>query len=116
MLLDVLHPAGIPRPLDSPLSRRSIQLRVDIGTPFALRLSLLDDQGIRRCVRIMANARYLPGNLSSRCPAGNREVTSGNFLRYVQSWARLTNCRQLVTEVAVDGFEPGGQFDDCGAA
>src|SRR5579871_154836 len=93
------------------LMRSAIEFGIDVVSAVARGLCDLDGHGMRLLPGILANARYLPGNLEACCTTGDAEGVVLNFLRDMQGGSRGSDRRQLITEVAVQRLEPAREMD-----
>jgi hypothetical protein len=111
--LRLSHELGMLRPLNPFYFRLTVKLGMDVITALSSWLFYLDDQRARLCKGILPYARNLPGHLYARFASRNPETVVLDFARDVETWPRSSNCGELITEFAVQGFKPLGQLDDC---
>jgi hypothetical protein len=71
-----------------------------------LRLVTLRNEWMRVRERVITDARYLPANLLTWDRTRNHEFTVTELLLHMQAWRGLTECRQLIEEVAIQRRKP----------
>ena len=83
------------------------QLRMQIVALVGFVFVHFQGNAVRVGPRVLANAGDLSGNLDTRFVRLDREGVVTNF-RCDDGLGKLTNDRQLIAEVAVQGLEPVG--------
>ena len=87
-----------------------VEFRMQVGTALLRRLVLFGRTAIRIGPGVLTNAGHLPTNLHTRLAGPDREMVVADFFRN-HGLGKLAYHRQLIAEVAVQGFEVVGQLN-----
>lgn len=74
------------------------------------RFVLLNRNAVRVGPGVLTNARHLPGELHACLASRDLEAIATEFLGNID-WGIVSNTRQLIAELGVEGVEPGRQGD-----
>src|ERR1035441_927233 len=109
--LHALHHFGMASPRNACLFRCAVEFGMNIVTTFAGVLWFFHGNTVRVGPRVLANAGYLPGDFYGGFVRLYAELMVGDLTRH-NSLSKLPDHGELITKIAIQGFEPLRQRND----